>query len=197
MIGLVMLAGPILSTLLEYRAFNPEDTRMAAISLAAYSLGLPAFIGIKILAPGFYSRQDTRTPVKVGLIAMGVNLALNLLVVIPWIWFKWPAGHAVLALSTAIAAHVNAQLLYHHLRDNQTYHPLPGWSKLALQILLALLAMAAVLWWLTPALNVWQHWPAYRRGLTLLLLIAAAAAAYLLTLRLTGLRFREILRSHD
>ncbi len=195
MLGLMLLAGPILATLLEYKAFTAHDTRMAAISLAAYALGLPAFVAIKVLAPGFFSRQNTRTPVRIGLIAMGVNLALNLLVVVPWIIFQWPAGHAVLALSTAIAAHVNAQLLLRHLRRGQTYQPDAGWKKLFLQIAAGLLLMGLTLWWLTPALPVWQSWHAGQRALALAGLIILAAAVYLSTLWLAGVRPREILRS--
>lgn len=197
MLGLIFLAGPILATLLQYKAFTAHDTQMAAISLAAYSLGLPAFIAIKVLAPGFFSRQDTRTPVRIGLIAVGINLIINVLVVVPWIIFKWPAGHAVLALSTAIAAHVNAHLLLRHLRRSNIYQPDAGWKKLSLQIAAGLLLMGLALWWLTPELSIWQSWGASQRGLTLVGLIIIAAVIYLATLWLAGIKPREILRSRS
>lgn len=195
MVGLMILAGPILATLLEYNAFTSEDTRMASISLATYAAGLPAFILIKILAPGFYARQDTKTPVKIGLISMGANMLMNLVVVAPWVWFDGPAPHAVLASSTAFAAFVNAGLLFKTLHKEKVYVSQTGWKKLALQIVTGVVAMSLVLAFFSPALETWQSWGALQRGLTLLGLVIAAATTYLGTLMLSGLKPKMLLKA--
>ena len=82
-VGVALLAGPMLSTLFQYGSFSERDVVMAARSLSAYSAGLVGFILIKVLAPGFFARQDIRTPVKIGIIAMGANMVMNLLFVLP------------------------------------------------------------------------------------------------------------------
>ena len=88
---------------LAVKAFTANDTYMASLSLSTFALGLPAFASIKVLAPGFYSRQDTKTPMRFALYAIAFNLLFNLLIVVPWIWKQLPAGHAVLALAAASA----------------------------------------------------------------------------------------------
>ncbi len=194
-LGLFLLAGPILATLIQYKSFTAEDTVMASISMAAYSLGLPAFVLIKLLAPGFYARKDTRTPVKIGLIAIGTNMLFNLLVVVPWIWLKGPAPHAVLAFSTALSAYINAGLLYRQLRLREVFSPQQGWRRLAVQIGVALAVMAATLLLLTPPLSTWQGWGAGTRGLTLAGIILASVVAYAGALLLAGIKPRELLRN--
>ena len=97
----MMLAGPMIATLFQSDVFDANDVAMAERSLMAYSFGLQAFILIKVLAPGFYARQDTRTPVKIGVIAMAVNMLLNLALI-------FPLQHAGLALATSLSAYLNA-----------------------------------------------------------------------------------------
>ncbi len=121
-VALMILAGPILSALFQYGEFDAHDVQMSARSLMAFALGLVAFMLIKVLAPGFYARQDTRTPVKYGLIAMGANTAMTLI-------FIWPLAHAGLALSTALAAFINAGLLGISLWRRGIYQPRPGWVE--------------------------------------------------------------------
>jgi len=187
-LGLVLLAKPILATLLQYRSFTATDTHMASLSLATFALGLPAFASIKVLAPGFFSRQNTKTPMRFALYAIALNLLLNICVVLPWIWNKLPAGHAMLALSAALSAYLNAGLLYHQLRQQQLYVPNKGWRNFWRQTLAALLVMTGVLIWLLPDPGQWQDWPALQRGLNLGLLISTGAASYLLTLFVMGAR---------
>ncbi len=187
-IGLIVLAQPILATLLQYRAFTANDTYMASLSLMTFALGLPAFAAIKILAPGFFSRQDTHTPMRFALYAIGFNLAFNVLVVVPWIWSKLPAGHAVLALSAALAAYLNATLLYKRLRSDQVFTPAKEWQRFWRQVLPALIVMCAILIWLKPEVAAWQGWSAAERALCLFGLIGAGACSYIAMLFLLGAR---------
>ncbi|MCP1328729.1 murein biosynthesis integral membrane protein MurJ, partial [Halomonas sp. 707D4] len=103
-LALVVLAEPLLITLFHYGAMTDSDIQMSAMSLRAYAVGLVAFMLIKVLAPGFFARQDTRTPVKVGIMAMVANMVFNLILI-------WPLAHAGLALATALSAFLNAGLL--------------------------------------------------------------------------------------
>ncbi len=187
-LGLVALAGPILATLVQYRAFSPEDTQMARLSLMAYALGLPAFMGIKILAPGFYSRQDTRTPVKIGVVAMLANMALNVAFVVPWLWMGLPGPHAGLALATSAAAWLNAALLRRRLMSQGVYTPGGFWPRLVGASAAAGLVMTAFLVWATPPLAQWAVWSPGERLGALLALIVAGAGAYGAVLWLGGLR---------
>lgn len=193
MLGLVLLSGPILTTLIQYGAFTAFDTHMASISLSIYALGLPGFVLVKILAPGFFSRQDTTTPVRIGIISIGVNIALYALLVLPWILLQLPAPHAALAFCAAFASTVNASLLFLKLRQKKIYSPNPGWGKLLIQISIAFTVMGIVVYFLTPATETWQSWHFPQRASALAGLLCAAAASYLLTLRLVGVRPRDIL----
>jgi putative peptidoglycan lipid II flippase len=193
MVGLVMLAGPILVTLIQYRAFSFSDTQMARLSLMAYAVGLPAFILIKVLAPGFYSRQDTRTPVRIGIIAMLANMGLNVSFVVPWFLLGIPGPHAGLALATSLSACLNAGLLFRRLRGQGTFRSSPGWSGLSRRIAVAATVMGGVLWSTSPALAEWSAWLAWERGLVLGALITLGAGTYVATLYALGIRPRHLL----
>ncbi len=191
-LGLILLGGPILTTLFEFQAFTGDDTRMARLSLAAYAFGLPAFVAIRVLGPGFYARQDTRTPVRIAIRAMVVNLVLNAAFVIPWALSDQPGAHAGLALATALSAWTNAGLLYVRLRQDGVATPQPGWMPLALRSGLALVALAGIILWFAPPLSVWQAASAGTRALNLTALIAAAAGVYGLALLVTGVRPNQL-----
>ncbi|ACL74283.1 integral membrane protein MviN [Thioalkalivibrio sulfidiphilus HL-EbGr7] len=193
MLGLIFLAGPILASLIQYREFTAFDTTMAAMSLMAYAAGLPAFMLIKILAPGYYSRQDTRTPVKIGIIAMLANMVLNVAIVVPWVMLDLPGPHAGLALATGLSALLNAGLLFRGLRRDGHYRPHPGWRAFLMQVAVAALVMSLALWFATPALEDWGQWPAMERVTRLLGLIALGSAAYGATLLALGVRPRQFL----
>lgn len=193
MLGLVLLSTPIIATLLQYQAFTEFETRMVAIALSVYAIGLPGFILVKILAPGFYARQDTATPVKIGLIAIGTNILLYGLIVIPWILFDGPAPHAALALCSALASFVNAGLLFRKLRRLGVYQPDTGWFPLLMKISLACLAMIGLLLFLTPDAGHWEHWSIGTRALTLAGLIFAAVTTYLASLLLLGVNPKKML----
>lgn len=190
--GLALLAAPMVATLFLYGDFAPQDVRMSALSLMAYSLGLPGFMLVKVLAPAFYARQDARTPVKVAVTAMLSNMVLNVLFTVPMVLLAIPGPHAGLALATSVAAYVNAGLLYRHLRRQQAYQPMAGWGPWLGRILFATLALAAVVAFGSAPLAEWVGWPAWQRGGWLLVWVLAGVATYLLALRLSGLKLKHL-----
>lgn len=183
-VGLAVLAGPLIATLFLSAVFDAADVHMAARSLLAYSFGLVPILLVKALAPGFYARQDSRTPVRIGVVTLGANLVLSLILVVP-------LQHAGLALATSLAAAANAGLLLFVLRRSGVYRPPPGWAGLLAKVLTGCSAMAIVLWWgagdteqwlgLSPAGRIWR----------LTLWIGLAALLYFLWLGLCGLRWRD------
>ena len=191
-VGLLMLAGPMTSTIYGYGKFHAHDVQMASYALMAYSLGLMGFSLVKVLAPGYFARQDTRRPVRVGVIALSVNMAFNVAVVIPASRLGFPAPHALLALATGLGAYVNTWLLYRGLRSNGVYTPSPHWRRQALQMLAANLAMAAFLWWAGGSWADWTDWQASARVLRLGLCVLGGGAIYGAMLWLTGFRVREL-----
>lgn len=157
------------------------DVAAAGGALAAYGIGLVALSFVKVLAPAYFSRQDTRTPVRVGMVAVAVNVLLNLV-------FIGPLAHVGLALATSIAAVVNAALLLRGLLATGCYQPGGGWPRLLAAIFVASLVMSGLLWTLTPAAALWSGFDVLGRGARLAGLIATGAATYLVVLRLFGIR---------
>ncbi|MEO1116404.1 MAG: murein biosynthesis integral membrane protein MurJ [Pseudomonadota bacterium] len=187
-LGLALLAGPLVTTIFYGGVFDAFDVRMARASLWAFSGGLLAFIAIKVLSPGYFARQDTKTPVKVGLVALGVNLVCNLGFVYVLMQLEVEATHAGLALATTVAAFVNAALLYLGLRRSGQLASLPGWLSFIFRVAVAGALMAAFLLWLSPPLDWWLEAQVLDRVLRLLLLIAGGAALYFAALFASGLR---------
>ncbi|MEN9434437.1 MAG: murein biosynthesis integral rane protein MurJ [Pseudomonadota bacterium] len=192
-LGLILLAKPILATVMMYGAYTWRDVEMSGLSLMTYSIGLPAFILVKLLAPGFYSRQDTKTPVRIGVIAVVSNMIFNVLIVLPWYWFELPGAHAGLALATALAGFVNAGLLFIALRREQVLSTQQGWGKYVMQLVLACLVSGLIVWLLTPADSWWQTASALYRIGALLGLLIVSVVSYLVTLQLTGMKLRQML----
>ncbi|HBO12832.1 MAG TPA: murein biosynthesis integral membrane protein MurJ, partial [Halieaceae bacterium] len=124
--ALLVLAEPILITLFQYGELSPRDVAMAGYSLRAYALGICAFMLIKVLAPGFYARQDMVTPVRIGIRAMVANMVLNIAFVVPLMVYL-DLGHVGLALATSVAAYLNAGLLWRGLRREGIYRFDPAW----------------------------------------------------------------------
>lgn len=184
-VGLGLLAGPMIATLFQSDVFSANDVRMAQQSLMAYSVGLPAFFIIKVLAPGYYARQDTKTPVKYGVIAMAANMVMNLALIVP-------LQHAGLALATSLAAYLNAYLLYRGLRQQGVYQPGAGWRRMWLWLTVGLVAMAALLWFIVPPLGYWLTTSLWPRAVGLIGWIVAGAAVYFLSMLLMGMRVRDL-----
>lgn len=184
-LGLLFLAEPLLISLFQYGEFSTYDSQMAAKSLFTYGLGLVFFMLIKVLAPGYFARQDTRTPVRIGIIAMVANMIFNLALM-------GPLGHAGLALATSMSAMLNAGLLFWGLKTRGVYRASQPWLPYLLRLLIANLLMLAVLYWLTPGIDVWQQASAGVRSGWLALTIGGAVVCYGLVLWLVGLRPRHL-----
>jgi putative peptidoglycan lipid II flippase len=137
--ALALLALPLITTLFQYGRFTAEDARMTQYALVAYSIGLTGLILVKILAPGFYARQNVVTPVKIGLVTLVATQLMNLA-------FIGPLGHAGLALAISLGACLNAGLLFRYLRSRGIYTPEPGWGAFVLKVGFAVVLMAAGLW---------------------------------------------------
>ena len=180
--ALALLAQPMLSALFQYGQLVERDVVMAGRSLVAYSAGLTAFILVKILAPGYFARQDTKTPVKIGIIAMVTNVALNLILV-------WPLAHAGLALATSLSAFLNAGLLLRGLLADGTYRPGPGWGIYALRVLGAVIVMCTALVMLNAEQSVWTASDALTRAWMLAQLVVVGAASYFAAAFIFGIRW--------
>lgn len=191
-VGLAMLAGPLTASIYAYGKFEARSVEMASLALIAYSLGLMGFSLVKVLAPGYFARQDTRTPVRAGLISLGVNMAFNLAVVVPAHLLGFPYPHALLAFSTGLGAYVNTWLLYRGLRKSGVYVPSGRWKRLAGQVAAANVAMAAVLWWAAGDWSAWIGWSVGERLLRLALCIGGGAGTYFAVLFALGLRVRDL-----
>jgi putative peptidoglycan lipid II flippase len=183
-VGLFMLAGPLLATLFGYGNFTDYDVRQARLSLMAFAFGVPMFMLIKALASGFYARQNIKTPVKVGVVAMVSNTLLNLLLI-------GPLAHAGLALATTLAAFLNGGLLLFLLIRRHIYHWQPGWGKFMLQLMLANSMMSGWLWWASPQLVDWLAMSGWYRVGQLALVIVVAVVVYGVSLLLSGVRWQN------
>ena len=190
--GLLLLAGPLVSALFEYREFDAFDARMSAMSLAALSVGLPAWILIKIVAPAFYARQDTRSPVRAGVAAMLTNVLLNVAIVFFIMNPNQPGRHAGLALASSLAGWLNLALLWRYLRRGGYYTTQRKWLPDLIRSLAAVGVMAAVLVWLSPDPTMWSDWAWYERVGRLFMLIAIGFGSYVGASVLLGLRPKEL-----
>ncbi len=187
-VGLAMLAEPLIATLFYYGKFTAHDLAMTQQALVAYSLGLLGLIMVKVLAPGFYARQNIRTPVKIALVTLVATQLMNLAFIIP-------LRHTGLALSIGLGACLNAGLLYYHLRRHGIYRPQPGWPLFLCKLAAAVTLMAALLWFSSTSVQgVWLHGGILTRALYLAGFILAGATGYFAALWLLGFRLREYVR---
>ncbi len=184
-LGLFLLAKPLLITLFFYGEFNQQDVNMAGLSLMAYSFGLLGFILVKILAPAFYARKDMKTPVKVAIVALIVNMVMNLILIIPF-------AHVGLAAATSISAFVNAGLLYWYLTKQQVFTPLEGWLKLLMQVVLATVVFVLFLVYLNPEVKLWLDFGVWHRILWLLGLVMGSILVYFGVLFALGFRLKSV-----
>ena len=193
-VGLIILAAPILITLFQYDAFLLDDVRMSSYSLIAYAAGLPAFIAVKVLAPGYYARQDTVTPVKIAIGAMVSNMLLNVAFVGLLVFQGFEGPHAGLALASSLAAYLNAMLLYRGLRKREVYRPEHGWPRLWVTVIVASGVMGVLLFFITHDINGWHQANVYLRVKNLTLSIALGVIIYIFSCLVAGLRTHDLLR---
>lgn len=190
-VALMIIAEPVLTTLFyDGVAIDRRDIGMAAWSLRAYAIGIVAFMLIKVLAPGYYARQDTRTPVRIGIIAMAANMLMNLAFVLP-LHHYWTLGHGGLALATSMAAIVNATLLFRGLRKARVFSPKPGWRRLFAIMLVANGVMAMVLLFGVGSIVDWFALAVPERSLAIVFWCFAGLLTYVFMLFLLGLRPHE------
>jgi len=189
-IGLIWLAEPLLLTLFQYGEFSPKDAHNASLSLMAYGLGLLPFIFIKVLAPGYYARQDTKTPVKIGVIAMVTNMVLNIILMIKYAYIG-------LALATALSAMLNAGLLYIGLRKLGVYQPDSGWGRFIAKLIVPNTILLLLLYWFTPESTIWINSDAWQRFTLLFSLISASITLYFISLSLVGIKVKQLLKPSE
>lgn len=196
MVGLFVMSGPLIATLFKYHSFSSHDALMSQYALMAYSLGFMGFSLVKVLVTGFYSREDSKTPVRCGVISMLSAMLMNLLFVGIFILMDWSAPHAGLALAGSLGAFVNAGLLFHYLRAGNVYQPGRDWFSLLWRMALACLVMAAVLYMGTADIMVWMARSAFMRVLWLAIWISAGVVIYFVVLGLLGLKPRQFRLSY-
>ncbi|MDV5058422.1 murein biosynthesis integral membrane protein MurJ [Vibrio diabolicus] len=190
MLGLMVLAKPMLMVLFMRGEFSPQDVHQASLSLFAYASGLLNFMLIKVLAPGYYSRQDTKTPVKYGIIAMVTNMVFNAI-------FAYFYGYVGLAIATALSAFVNMALLYRGLHIAGVYQITKRTVFFIIRLIIAGAAMVAAILWQLEDMSVWLDWSFAHRSGVLGMLIGLGAVVYLVVLFLTGARLKDLKAGTD
>lgn len=184
-IGLFMMAEPVMLAVFQHGEFTQASAYAASLSLKAYIIGLLGFMLIKVLATGFFSRQDTKTPVKIGIIAMATNMVFNLILF-------YPLEHVGLALATAISAVVNASLLFITLKRNGIFKPDGRWKTWLLKLLIANLVLAIFIYFFIGSIDAWRAWNLFERVWHITLLIFGSVAIYLVSLGLLGVRIKDL-----
>jgi putative peptidoglycan lipid II flippase len=187
-VGLGMLAAPLVATLFWHGdVFTRHDVMMTRNALIAYAVGLGGIILVKILAPGFYARQNIRTPVKVAIVTLVITQLLNAALV-PWL------GHAGLALAISLGACFNAGWLWFLMQRSGAFRPEPGWGEFLFKLAVALYLMGGALWYAMGREASWFELAAGPRAGKLALVIAAGALAYFAALAAMGMRLRHFTR---
>lgn len=190
-VALWLLAEPILATLFQYGAFTDRDVEMAAASLRAYTVGLGGFMLIKVLAPGYYARQDMKTPVKIGIIAMVSNMVLNVLFVFPLMWY-FEMGHVGLALATSVSAWINAGLLYLGLRRGGISLTGVFEAKFVARLVVAVSMMGIAVSMMSPAVSLWLTADLSWRVGQMTLLVFVGMASFAMVLAVLGFKLNEV-----
>ncbi|MEW5056775.1 MAG: murein biosynthesis integral membrane protein MurJ [Cycloclasticus sp.] len=186
-LALFFLAQPMLATLFQYDAFSPADVDMSALSLMAYAIGLPAFILIKVLVPGFTARQDMKTPVRIGVYSVLSNMLMSLVLV-------FFLQHAGLALATSLAAFINAALLFRALLKAGVLKLQQGWLSFMLRVVVANV-IVGVIYFYDYSSAQWYAWGVFDRALHLGLEIVAVFLLYIISAFIVGIRPRHLLKS--
>ncbi|WP_047539551.1 murein biosynthesis integral membrane protein MurJ [Methylotenera versatilis] len=188
-VALAVLATPLVVTLFHYGKFTAIDVAMTQQALVAYSIGLLGLILVKILAPGFYARQNVKTPVKIAIFTLVATQLMNLIFI-----FGLHLNHAALALAIGLGACINAGLLFYHLRKAQVYQPQAGWLLFLTKLFAALGVMTIVLYFAMGDARAWLHFGLMKRLAYISGLVALGGISYFATLLLLGFRPRDYMR---
>jgi putative peptidoglycan lipid II flippase len=193
-VALLILAGPLTVAIFHYGKFDAQDVRMSTLALMAYSIGLFGFSMVKVLAPGYFARQDTRTPVRIGIRSLVLSMGLNVIVVLPlaFLYPDRPGLHALLALNTGIGAWFNATMLYRGLRQQRVLQHSSGWRRTLWQVLAGNVLMGLFLWWLAGGTERWLEMGAWHRVGWMSLLVVGGAGVYFGTLYVLGMRLKDL-----
>lgn len=186
-LALAVIAEPLTVALFQYGRFSAHDALMTQHALIAYAVGLLGIILVKVLAPGFYARQNIKTPVKIALFTLVSTQLMNLV-------FIGPLKHAGLALAISLAACLNAGLLYWQLRKHQLFAPQPGWGKFIAKLVVSVLVMCAVLIGMMCVMPAWDQGGMPIRLVRLGALVVAGVVAYFGMLAILGFRLRDFSR---
>ncbi len=181
-----VISGPLLSTLFQHGQFDGHAVMMTRKSLSMFALGIAPFMLVKILAAGFYAKQDLRTPVRIGILAMISNMVFNVILL-------WPLKHAGIALATSLSALLNSGLLFYYLRKYEIYTPRDGWRYFSFRLIAANSVLAVWLWFGSGDLQEWITQQTLWRCTHLLGLLVSAIVIYFAGLWLTGMRPRDVL----
>ncbi|NOZ53292.1 MAG: murein biosynthesis integral membrane protein MurJ [Gammaproteobacteria bacterium] len=193
-LGLVALSGPLIITIFQYGKFSEHDLYMTQLALIAYSVGLLGFMCIKVLSPGYFARQNTKTPMKIAIQSMLVKVVFTVILVSTMMMLAYEAPHMGLALSTALSAILQSTLLYRGLRRDGVYKPDLGWAIFLLRIGAACVIMGLVLYFGVESNAVWMQWSVYERVLNVLLWVSVGGIAYFASLVLMGMKLKELVR---
>lgn len=186
-VGLAILSEALTVSLFQYDKFTAHDSLMTQYALMAYCVGLTGMILVKILAPGFYSRQNIRTPVRIAIVTLILTQLMNLA-------FIGPLQHAGLALSIGLAACFNAGVLYWQLRKQDIFQPLAGWRGFLVKLFVALAVMVVVLFGVLHFMPPWQDGNMLMRMLRLMGVVIIGAGSYFVALYLLGFRPRDFMK---
>ncbi|HGN9370765.1 TPA: murein biosynthesis integral membrane protein MurJ [Citrobacter pasteurii] len=186
-VALGILAKPLTVSLFQYGKFTAFDAAMTQRALVAYSVGLIGIIIVKVLAPGFYSRQDIKTPVKIAIVTLILTQVMNLA-------FIGPLKHAGLSLSIGLAACLNASLLYWQLRKQKIFTPQPGWAWFVTRLVISVLVMSAALVGMLYIMPDWSQGTMVWRVMRLMAVVVVGIVAYFAALAVLGFKVKEFVR---
>jgi len=187
-IGLIVLAEPLVTTIFYGGEFSRQDVELAALSLQAFAIGLVGFSFVKILAPAYFAREDTKTPVRVGLVALLVNFVLSLIFALVLTQLGFIGTHAGLALAISIAAVVNGWLLYRGLRREQVIKHSSDWASMLVRFFIGNVVMTVCIFALNRPLDWWLEAAVLQRSAWLTFVVSVAALVYFGTLLIVGVR---------
>ncbi len=183
-LALAILSEPLTISLFQYGRFTAHDAQMTQHALIAYSVGLVGIILVKVLAPGFYARQNIKTPVRIAIFTLVITQLMNLA-------FIGPLQHVGLALAIGLAACINAGLLYWQLRKHKLFEPQPGWTLFLIKLVVAVVVMSTVLLGLLYVMPAWDQGNMLARFSRLGLVVAAGVIAYFGVLAAFGFRIKD------